>query len=481
MNYEQIFKRIDEALWKEAGCSNEIDYVEQTSWLLFLKYLDDLEESLAEEALLEGEDYHYIIDEEFRWHSWAAPLKADGSPDYEGAMSGDDLTDFVTLKLFPYLKGFKKKATDANTLVYKVGEIFGELTNKIRSGYNLRDILWEVNQLEFLSDENKHEISVLYESKLNRMGNAGRNGGEYYTPRPLERVIVKVIDPKIGETIEDPNGGSMGFLCEAFSYLQGKVKSTADEDILQKQTFYGKELKALAYILGTMNMIFHGVLAPNIVHGNTLTENVRDIQPKDQKDIILTNPPFGAKERDEVKKNFLIETGETAYLFLQYYIKKLKAGGRAGVVIKNTFLSNTDNASIALRKMLLEECNLHTILDLPQGVFQAGVKTVVLFFEKGKPTKETWYYQLNLDRKLGKTKPLTEADLAEFVALYESKADSDNSWTISADSLSEETYDLSVKNPNKNDEVVLREPEEIFAEMKTLVSDIIEIMEGLKV
>jgi type I restriction enzyme M protein len=223
------------------------------------------------------------------------------------------------------------------------------------------------------------------------MGNAGRNGGEYYTPRPLIRAIVAVVAPRLGETICDPAVGSAGFLCESFDYLkaQNPKRTTAQDRALQERTFYGKEKKSLAYVIAIMNMILHGIEAPNIIHTNTLAENLADVQEKDRFDIIIANPPFGGKERKEVQQNFPIRTGETAFLFLQHFIKILKAGGRAGIVIKNTFLSNTDNASVSLRQKLLEDCNLHTVLDCPGGTFiGAGVKTVVLFFEKGTKTRK---------------------------------------------------------------------------------------------
>jgi len=277
--------------------------------------------------------------------------------------------------------------------------------------------------------------------------------------------------------------GSAGFLCESFEYLkESKELTTADMVTLQKSTFYGKEKKSLAYIIGTMNMILHGIEAPNIVHTNTLSENITDIDEKDRYDIVLANPPFGGKERKEVQQNFPIKTGETAFLFLQHFIKFLKAGGRSGVVIKNTFLSNTDNAAVSLRKTLLESCNLHTVLDLPGGTFTgAGVKTVVLFFEKGAPTKKVWFYQLNLDRNLGKTKPLNEDDLAEFIKLQKNKEDSDNSWSIDISSLrGVEGFDLSVKNPNKKDEAVLREPKKILAEISKLDQESAEILKKVK-
>ena len=302
------------------------------------------------------------------------------------------------------------------------------------------------------------------------MGNAGRNGGEYYTPRPLIRTIVRVVNPEIGKTVYDGACGSAGFLCEAYNYMHGNVKKTADERTLQTSTFYGKEVKGLAYIIGMMNMILHGVECPNLTRTNTLTENLADVQEKDRFDYIVANPPFGGKERAEVQQNFPIKTSETAYLFLQHFIKYLRAGGSAGIVIKNTFLSNTDNASIALRKKLLEDCNLHTILDLPSGVFQAGVKTIVLFFKKGEPTKKVWFYQLNLDRTLGKSDPLNENDLADFVKLQKTKADSENSWMVNVANLNDQ-YDLSVKNPNKVEEVDERTPQQIADEITILANN----------
>ena len=488
--FEQTFKNIDDILHKDAGCSSELDYVEQTSWILFLKYLDDLEHDKKAAAKLSGLHHSEIIDKKFKWNVWAAPKTKDGKLDHHKALSGDDLRDFVDLKLFPYLKKFKASAESPNTIEYKIGEIFSELKNKVQSGYNLREVINLVHELKFRTHKEKHEMSHLYEDKIKNMGNAGRNGGEYYTPRPLIKTIVKVVAPEIGNKIYDGAAGSAGFLVEAFEYLKNKGRdgkssastlTTKDIKTLQKNTFYGKEKKSLAYIIGTMNMILHGVEAPNIIHTNTLAENILDIQEKDRYDIILANPPFGGKERQEVQQNFPIKTGETAFLFLQHFIKKLRAGGRAGVIIKNTFLSNTDNASISLRKELLQSCCLHTVLDLPGGTFTgAGVKTVVLFFEKGKPTKKVWFYQLNLDRNLGKTNPLNENDLAEFLELQMKKKDSDNSWTIDVSGISDETWDLSVKNPHKKNETVLREPKVILDEIKALDKESAEILKTIR-
>ena len=478
MQYEQTFNAIDNILRNEAGCSTELDYIEQTSWLLFLKYLDDLEQEQTMNALLSGKTYKPIITGYMRWSQWAAPKKADGSPDTVNAMTGPDLTQFVDGKLFPTLREFQKTASSAKTLEYKIGEIFAELRNKITSGYNLREVINLIDQLHFQTAEDKHEMTLLYESKIAKMGNAGRNGGEYYTPRPLIRTIVRVVDPQIGETVYDPACGSAGFLCEAFAYMNQKVKSTADNKTLQEDTFFGKEKKPLPYIIATMNMIFHGVAAPNIIRGNTLAENLSQIQEKDRKNVILANPPFGGSERGEVKQNFDINTSETAYMFMQHFIKMLKTGGRAGIVIKNTFLSNGDAS--ALRQLLLQQCNLHTILDLPSGVFQgAGVKTVVLFFDKGMPTKKIWYYQLNPGRNLGKTNALNEDDLADFLALQKTKADSENSWTLDVSTLGND-YDLSVKNPNKVEEVDERTSAEIVSSLLELQKESQSLLNEIK-
>jgi type I restriction enzyme M protein len=480
--FEQTFKNIDDVLWKEAGCATELDYAEQTSWILFLKYLDDLEKANQQKRELEGKEYECILDKPHRWSAWAAPKKRDGSFNHDKAKTGDDLIEFVNRDLFPYLQGFRIRAEGANTIEYKIGEIFGEIKNKFQSGYSLRDALELIDALSFRSQEQKHELSHLYEAKLRNMGNAGRNGGEYYTPRPLIRAMIQVIKPKIGERIYDGACGSAGFLCESFEYLTRDRDALSTKDIrtLQERTFYGKEKKSLAYILGIMNMILHGIEAPNSVHTNTLTENISDIQDKDRFDIALANPPFGGKERPEVQQNFPIKTGETAFLFLQHFIKSLKAGGRAAIVIKNTFLSNTDNASVALRKELLENCSLHTVLDMPGGTFQgAGVKTVVLFFEKGAPTRKIWFYKHDPGRNLGKTNPLNDDDLKDFVALQAEFKDSANSWTVDAKGINTATYDLSVKNPNKADETGLRDPKEIIAEMAALDAESAEILAGI--
>lgn len=480
--FEQVFKNIDDILYKDPGADSELDYVAQTSWVLFLRYLDEIEKENAEEAILSGDNYEFLIKDEFQWSSWAMPKGQDGKVDHHVALTGPDLVEFVDQKLFPYLSNFKYQADNPQTLEYKVGEIFSELKNKIQSGYNLREIIELADGLPFGTEKERHELSHLYETKIKNMGNAGRNGGQFYTPRPLIRTMIKVLDPKIGETIYDPALGSAGFLCEAYEFIYNKMEKTTDNlTQLQENTLYGKEKKNLAYVIGVMNMILHGIESPNVIHVNTLGENIRDIQEKDRHDIILANPPFGGKERAEVQQNFDIKTSETAFLFMQHFIKSLKAGGRAAVVIKNTFLSNSDNASVSLRQLLLESCNLHTVLDMPSGTFLgAGVKTVILFFQKGEPTKKIWFYQMDPGRNMGKTNPLNDKDLTEFIELQKTKPETEKSWILKIGDVNKETYDLSVKNPNLPEEAPLRDPKDILKEMEILDSQTNVILKSIK-
>jgi type I restriction enzyme M protein len=480
--FEQTFKNIDNILWKDAGCSTELDYAEQSSWILFLKWLDDYEKDKETKAKLDNKKFKPTLNKEFQWSTWAIVKDKEGKVDFNKSLTGPDLKKFVNDKLFTYLSSFRNKAESFDTLEYKIGEIFSELQNKLQDGYTLRDVINEVDNLQFSSNEQKHELSALYEEKIKNMGNAGRNGGEYYTPRPLIKSIIKVIDPKVGETVYDGAVGSAGFLVEAFEHMsESKSLTTTELKKLQTKTFYGAEKKTLAYIIGIMNMILHGIESPNIIHQNTLETNIQEIQNKDRVDVILANPPFGGKEKANIQENFPIKTGETAYLFLQHFIKKLKVGGRCGVVIKNTFLSNTDNASIALRKQLLEECNLFSVLDLPGGVFTgAGVKTVVLFFEKGKETKNIWFYNLKLERNLGKTNPLSEKDLEEFISLQSGFLEKKYSWNVNIKDIDKSNYDLSIKNPNIIETPDILKPEQILNTIEQLNHEENKIIKNIK-
>ena len=480
-DFRQTFRALDNVLRQEAAQTTELDYTEQTSWMLFLKYLEHREEERADEAALAGRQHRPLLDEAHCWSAWAAPRRADGQFDHDRALTGDDLLQFVNNDLWPYLQGFKARATGPQTLEYKIGEIFSEIKPKFASGYSLRDALELIDGLGFRSQAERHELSEAYEAKIARMGNAGRNGGEYYTPRALIRAMVQVIAPRIGERVYDGACGSAGFLCEAYDHMRPQAKGTADLETLQTRTFVGREKKSLAYVIGVMNMILHGIEAPEIVHANTLIDDITGFVERDRFEVVLANPPFGGNERKEVSDPFPIRAGETAYLFLQHFIRKLKAGGRAAIVIKNTFLSNTDGASVALRRELLQTCDLHAVLDMPQGTFQgAGVKTVVLFFERGRPTQRTWYYQLNPGRSLGKTSPLNDADMTDFVTKQRTKADGPDSWSVNVSAVDLQTWDLSVRTPNTLAKAEARTPEAILSEIATLDAQTARALERVR-
>jgi type I restriction enzyme M protein len=486
--FEKTFKNIDDTLRQEAACASEPGYIEQASWLLFLKYLDALEHGRAIEAGLEGKQYDYIIGAPFRWETWAAPKDKQGKLDHNKVSSGPDLIEFVNHKLFPYLRRFKEKASFPNTLEYKIGEIFGAIDNKFQSGQSLRTAINHFDELRFNLQAEKHELSQQYEGWIKDMDDAG-GSGEYYTPRPLIRAMVQVLDPKIGETIYDGACGSAGLLCEAFDYLRagrslggGEWLSTRDLETLQESTFYGMEKNGLAYTVAVMNMILHGIEAPDIVHADTLALDLADVHDNDCFDFILSTPPFSGKEDEELQQNFPIKTAETVFLFLQHFIRMLKAGGRAAVVVRSTFLSNTDNAAVSLRKHLLLSCNLHTVLDCPGGTFPgAGARAVVLFFEKGLPTHKTWYYQLDPGREMDKTDPLNDDDLAEFVEMQKTYADSPKSWSRDTHALAgTEECDLSVKNPSGGEVVEHRTAQDILDEIAMLDAESAEVLASIR-
>ena len=479
------FKRIDNILHEDAGTNGANDYMTQMSWILFLKYLDDLEDIREQEAVFSGNSYQPLFKNEFQWDVWAAPKKADGTPDLSQQMVGQDLIEFVNQKLFPYLMEFKNTTADPKSLLYKIGEIFGEVGNKVQSGRNLREVIDIIDTLEFKTQDELDDLSALYEDRLKLMGGAGRSG-EYYTPRPLIKTMIKAIDPKIGRTIYDGAAGSAGFLTESYAYMREKATTPTELNFLKNETFFGKNKKPEPYLLGTMNMILHGIESPNLIHANTLTEDTHDIQEKDRFDYILANPPFGGSEHPEIQRNFDIKTRETANLFLQHFIKKLRVGGEAAIVIKNTFLTNEPGgATGSIRRQLLESFNLHTILDLPSGVFRTntttGVKTVILFIRKGEPTKDIFYYQLDPGRSLGKTNPLNENDFVDFLEKYQSRQVSKNSWKVEVEEIDKNTLDLGVKNPNVQNSITLKSPRDILNDIEQLDKEFARIMTGLEV
>ena len=488
MSLQQKIDRITDILRRDDGISGAMHYTEQTSWVLFLKFLDDYESEKEDEAVLSGKDYQPVLDDEHRWASWACPKTADGKLDLARAKTGDDLTDYVNNQLFPYLKSFANAAAtgaDPKSFTYKIGAIFQYLDNKVASGHTLREVLDIVDSLNFQSESDLFELSLVYEGLLQNMGDAGGYAGEFYTPRPVVRAMVQAIDPQPGETIYDAAAGSCGFLVEAFEHLKSKKNqlSTEQWDFIQRDTFFGYEKTSLAYVMGMMNMILHGIESPNLFRGNTLTQNIRDIQEKDRYDIILANPPFGGKEKSQIQQNFPIQSNATELLFLQHFMKTLKSGGKAAIVVPEGVLFQTNSAFKQVKQELLENFNLHTILSLPAGVFlpYSGVKTNVLFFERSGGTSDIWYYECEPEQKLTKNKPITDDHLKEFVELYNSRETTEHSWTVPASKLAED-YDLSAKNPAKQKDAEHLAPSDILKQIRTkekLVSGLLDEIEDL--
>ncbi len=455
---QQHINRIKDIMRTDSGISGALWYTEQISWILFLKFLDDYEESSRDAAELDGKEYEYILVDEYRWKSW---INID-----KWLLQWDDLKDFVNQKLFPYLKSFKGSDTDYHSIKYKIGEIFFFISNKIENGNNLREVIDIIDGLNFQSQNDLFELSNIYEWLLQDMGNAGGNNGEFYTPRSIIKLIVDVVDPRVWQTVYDPAAGSCGFLIEAYNHLKPQLKTDSELEKLNHGTFYGNEKTPLAYIMGVMNMILHGVSAPNISKSDTLATTIKDIQESDRHDIILANPPFGGKIKEQIQINFPFKTNATEMLFLQHIYKMLKVGGKTGIIVPEWVLFNTGEAFKNIKKEILENYNLHTIISLPGGVFlpYAGVKTNILFFDRIGSTRDIWYYEVNLGRTLTKNKPITYNDVKDITELQKTRALTPNSWIVSIEDIKD--YDLSAKNPNKAVGPDLPSPIEILGKIE---------------
>ncbi len=457
--------RITDILRRDDGISWAMQYTEQISWILFLKYLNDYEETQNQTATLNGEKYTYVLKPDFRRNSRACPKK-EGKIDFAIAKSWEDLKDFVNKELFPYLKGFRKNEGDFHNITYKIWEIFYFLDNKIDSWHTLREVLDIIDSLNFQSQNDLFELSHIYEDLLQGMGNDGGNSGEFYTPRAIIKAMVQSVDPKIGQTVYDGAAGSCGFLIEAYEHMKVQEKSTKDLDFLHHKTFFGNEKTPLAYVMGVMNMILHGIENPNLNKQNTLTADIRGIEEKDRFDIILANPPFGGKEKEQIQANFPIKTNATEMLFLQHFMKNLKTGGKAAIIVPEWVLFNTGNAFQDIKKIMLQDFNLHTIVSLPAWVFlpYSWVKTNVIFFERVGSTKDIRFYEVNLERKLTKNKPITFEDMGDFLKCFKDKKITENSRKVNVNDIKD--YDLSAKNPNKIKETIHRDPKDILEDIE---------------
>lgn len=483
MSISTVVKSIQDIMRKDAGVDGDAQRLGQLSWLLFLKIYDAQEENLE----FEQDNYKAPIPKKYLWRSWAA--------DNEG-ITGDELLDFVNAELFPQLKNMNAPIK-TNPRGFVAKEAFSDAFNYMKNGTLLRQVINKLNEIDFTKSEERHLFGDLYEQILKDLQSAG-NAGEFYTPRALTRFIVQMIDPKLGESIFDPACGTGGFLSCAFDHVKDNyVKNATDHQTLQSQ-IHGVEKKQLPHLLCTTNMLLHGIEVPvQIRHDNTLNKQLSSWDDDEQVDVIITNPPFGGTEEDGIETNFPAElrTRETADLFLQLIIEVLKNKGRAAVVLPDGTLFG-EGVKTKIKKLLLEECNLHSIVRLPNSVFApyTSIKTNILFFEKGTPTKETWYYEVPLPngiKAFNKTKPMKLEDFDQCVQWWgegksksaiskrKGRVENEQAWLVSIDDIITRNYNLDIKNPHVC-EVIIHDPEDLLENYTKQQEDIQKLRDQLK-
>lgn len=471
MALDNLIKSIQNIMRKDQGVAGDGQRIEQIVWMLFLKLFDDQEKYYE----LRDKKYRSPIPEKFRWRNWAE--------DPEG-ITGDELLDFINQKLFPELKNLGVSSDDRRGLL--VHSAFEDAYNYMKSGTLIRQVINKINEADFNKTSDRHLLNDIYEKLLKDLQGAG-NYGEFYTPRPLTRFIIDVIDPKLGEKVLDPACGTGGFLVNALEHVREHyVKSQADEKKLH-DSIYGVELKSLPHLLAITNMILHGIEVPdNIRRDDMLSRPLTEYTPKDRVDVIVANPPFGASVKDGTEKNFPGEmrTKETALLFLILFVHMLKDSGRAGVVLPDGVLFG-EGAATRIKEKLLKECNVHTIVRLPQGVFNpyAGVNTNLVFFEKGKPTKEIWYYQLPLPKGMKqytKNRGITHEEFDPIRKWWKKRTENDFAWKVSIEEIEKRNYNLDFKNPNGNAKVDHKDPEEVLENIVSAEKEIIKLLENIK-
>ncbi len=472
-------KRARDIMRKDAGLNGDLDRIPQLSWIMFLKCFDDLEQRRE----VTEKKYRLAIEPPYRWRDWA------GDPDK--GLTGESLLKFINDELFPYLRSLT--GTGAGDARDVLAAVFKETYNRMLSGYLLRDVVNLVNRLNFNSSDDIHTLAHLYESMLREMRDAAGDSGEFYTPRPVIRLIVQQVNPRLGETVLDPAAGTGGFLVEAYEHLKPQVKSVEDRRRLQEDTLFGIEKKPMPYLLGMMNLLLHGLDRPNLLRDNALRNPLVQITDRARYNVIMTNPPFGGEEEKGIQDNFPegTRTSETALLFLQFIMRSLKRGGRCGMVVPNGTLFG-DAVCARVKKELLENFNLHTIVRLPNGVFApyTSIPTNLLFFDRAGPTKEIWYYEHPLpeDRKnYTKTQPLQFEEFAPCVAWWKNREENDRAWKVSVDDVLKHdesgnlvSANLDIKNPKGKQDFEHLPPEQLADDILKKEQRITEIMAEIK-
>jgi type I restriction enzyme M protein len=489
-----LIKSARDIMRKDKGLNGDLDRLPMLTWIMFLKFLDDLEIQRKEEAALSEHKFRPAIEPPYRWRDWAS--RADG-------VTGDELLSFINQDecvrpdgkrgpgLFAYLRGLTSSNGDDRRDV--IATVFRGVDNRMKSGYLLRDVINKIAGIHFTSDEELHTLGALYESMLREMRDASGDSGEFYTPRPVVRFMVEVTDPRLGETVLDPASGTGGFLAEALKHLGGQVKTVADRKFLQELSLFGFEPKPLPYLLCQMNLVLHGLDSPRIDPGNALRFKLTEIGEKDRVDVILTNPPFGGEEEKGIQGNFPSDrqTSETALLFLQLIMRKLRRQvgpigkpARAAVVVPNGTLFG-DGVCARIKEELIKEFNLHTIVRLPNGVFApyTGIPTNILFFDRSGPTRDIWYYDHPLPegrKNYTKTAPIQFEEFAPCQSWWMKREENDRAWKVSATEILANNCNLDRKNPSGKVDIAHLPPEQLAASILEKEKRIVEIIDRIQ-
>jgi len=488
-----VIKSCRDIMRKDKGLNGDLDRLPMLTWIMFLKFLDDMEKISEAETELKGEKFNPVIEKPYRWRDWAAA---------EDGITGDELIAFInndeTMRpddtrgsgLFAYLRSLQGR--DGGDRRDVIATVFRGTINRMINGYLLRDVINRVNAIHFTASEEMHTLSHLYESMLKEMRDAAGDSGEFYTPRSLVRFIVEVVDPKLGEKVLDPAAGTGGFLVESFGHIKKQCKLVEDYDTLQRSSIYGGEAKPLPYLLCQMNLLLHELEYPQIDPGNSLRFSLREMGAKDRVDVIMTNPPFGGEEEPGILGNFPDDkrTSETALLFLQLLMRRLRkpgggeSGGRCGMVVPNGTLFG-DGVAARIKKDLLEEFNLHTIVRLPKGVFApyTDIETNLLFFDRDGQTKEIWYYELPLPegrKQYTKTKPLRFEEFTPAIEWWHKREENDHAWKVPVEAVTANNYNLDIKNPSRAKAEEHRLPEELVRSIIEKENRILELMQEVE-
>jgi type I restriction enzyme M protein len=489
-----LLKSARDIMRKDKGLNGDLDRLPLLTWIMFLKFLDDLEIERDEEAALAGRKFRAAMEPPYRWRDWAA---------YPEGITGDELLAFINQDecmrpdgrrgpgLFAYLRGLTSSNGDDRRDV--IATVFGGVDNRMRSGYLLRDVINKVADIHFTSSEELHTLGALYESMLREMRDAAGDSGEFYTPRPVVRFMVEVSDPRLGETVLDPAAGTGGFLVEAFNHLSKQVRTVAERKLLQENSLSGCEPKSLPYLLCQMNLLLHGLDAPRIDAGNALRFKLSEMGERDRMDVILTNPPFGGEEERGIQGNFPEDrqVAETALLFLQLIMRKLHRErslvgrrARAAVVVPNGTLFG-DGVCARIKEELLKEFNLHTIVRLPNGVFApyTGIPTNIMFFDRTGPTKEVWYYEHPLPegrKNYTKTAPIQFDEFAPCTNWWQKREENERAWKVPTSELLATGCNFDRKNPRRKEDITHLPPDELAASIQDKERRILAIIERVQ-